>query len=1315
MRTVTTRHAVTLAVLAVVCSCAVQAHEVDVPRAGALHRAWGLDEGLPQNSGWALAQLPDGHLYVGTQEGLARYDGRAWVVLDHSTGMPCDEVLSLEPTPDGTLWVGTACGLVRLTGDTLIQLPTRPGAGADRITALLYAKDGTLWVGTDQGLMRLGTNLQLSPVDGLNGLDITALALADGGGAWVGTRTGGLWLARPGVAAERVSAPGALDQVTALAADGSGGVWVGTQSEGLWRRSRLGAFEPGPPGAPLRITALRAADPGGLWIGTETEGFGRLQRGGYERVEGVPPRAGVLAFLEDAEGSLWVGTFSGGVHQLRRPEVEVVGTPEGLTDDFVWSVYEDPDGAVWIGSSGGAVHRWADGKLTAYGAADGVPGGRVYDVLRDSQGTLWLATTAGAARFRQGRFEPLTTRDGLPHEGVYTLFEDAGGALWFGTRGGLARLMDGQWRVFTRADGLTRSSITNIRQAPDGGLWLGSPGGLDYLDTKTGRVRAQGPEKGLAGRDVSGVALDADDPATVWAATDDGLARVRGTELHVARGKDGLPANNLLTVVDDGRGFLWVGTNRGVFRVAKAALEAFFSGDAPRVQAVTYGRSEGMRSAECNSLSNGASLRTRSGVLWFATVAGAVRVPTGAEPGPRTPPRLEVTRVLSGGRPVDLAQGLPDGALDVELHWAAPTFVSPEKVRYRYRLEPFNQDWVKAGERREAYYTNLPPGEYHFRVQAESTDARWEPVEQSVWVRRPPRFFESRWFHVTVSLGLVGLALGAYRWRVGRLRRRAELLSQKVTERTRELADANAELKRALDTSAESERSLRRLIDRLPIAITVYHDGRAVYANQASLKLLGFDSLEALAGHTMDLHVPAEERAVWEERLRAVLRGEQLPERTARVVRGDGSVALAEVAGVALSFGGRQAVVSVARDVTEARRMEERLRLGDRMASIGTLAAGVAHEINNPLSYVIGNQQFVLERLQPFLEAPGPDATCAVPVELLGGLAEALRDASEGAARVRHIVRDLKTLSRGDEESTVSLELWPMLESAVSMCNNEVRHRARLRREQGAVPRVLANEARLVQVFLNLLVNAAQAIPDGQVEQNEIVLATWTDAAGRAVVEVRDTGCGIPREHLERIFDPFFTTKPLGVGTGLGLSICHGIIHALGGELQVESTQGKGTTFRVVLPPASTKETSMELSQMVPKQPRTQDAKRARLLVLDDEPLVARGVARLLAIDYAAESACSARETLARLAQGERFDLMLCDLMMPEMSGEAFFKQLEEVAPDQREHVVFVTGGAFTPEARHFLESLPPGRFVHKPLGAEALRALVREHLARAA
>ncbi|MCY1018027.1 two-component regulator propeller domain-containing protein [Pyxidicoccus sp. MSG2] len=1308
----TPRHLMALAVLTLLLAGTSRAQEPDVPLVGALHRVWGLDDGLPQSSALALAQAPDGHLFVGTQEGLARFDGRTWTVLDQAAGMPCEEVMALATVPDGTLWAGTAgCGLVRLSEGRITHLPTRPGQGGDRVSALERTPDGTLWVGTDHGLARLGADRPLTFVPALANLDVSSLVPSKMG-MWVGTRTAGLWHVRED-SAERVSPPGPLDHVTALTVDADGTLWVGTHTNGLWRRTTEGGFEPGPPEVPARITALRVSRHGGLWVGTETAGFGRLKRGKYTPTQAVTPNAGVVAFLEDTEGSLWVGTFSASLHQLRRPELDVVGTPEGLADDFVWSVYEDREGAVWIGTSGGVLHRWKDGQLTRYGAAEGLPQGRILDILQDRAGTLWLATSVGASRFRDGHFELLTTQDGLPSNIVYSLFEDREGALWFGTRGGLARLFEGHWRVFTTEDGLSKDTVTNIREAPGGGLWLGSASGLDFLDA-SGVVRKAGPERVLAGRDVSGLVLDADDPSTLWAATDDGLARVNAEGVKVARGRDGLLVNNLLSVVDDHRGHLWMGSNRGLYRVPKSELADFFAGRAERVHTVTYGRSEGMRSIECNSYSNAASLRTRTGELWFPTVMGAVRVPASAEPRPRIPPPLHITQVLSRGQVVDPEKGLPPGVLDVELHWAALTFVAPEKVRYRYWLEGFDSGWVEAGDRRVAYYTNLPPGEYRFRVQAEAADRRWGPVETGVLLHRPARFFESPGFLFTVGLALVGGALGTYRWRVGRLRARAIELSERVEERTKELATANSELKTALDTSAEGERSLRLLIERLPIALTVYQDDRAVYANQASLELMGYERLEDSVGHSVFDHLPKEEHPQWRERMQAVRQGAVLPERLARVMRRDGTVALAQVGGVVLRFGGHPAVVSVARDVTEARRMEERLRLSDRMSGVGTLAAGVAHEINNPLSYVIGNQQFVLERLEPLLEASRGE-TAQVPVSTLQGLAEALRDASEGAGRVRHIVRDLKTFSRGDEESTRPLDVRPVLESALSICANEVRHRARVRRELGDVPLVVANEARLGQVFLNLLVNAAQAIPDGQVERNEIVLTTFTDLQGRAVVEVADTGAGIAPEHLERIFDPFFTTKPVGVGTGLGLSICHGIVSVLGGDIQVESQVGKGTRFRVVLPPAPA-DAGVEVQAVRALEQGVVASKKAkaRLLVVDDEPLVARGVARLLANEFAAESTSSAREALDRLSQGERFDLMLCDVMMPEMSGEAFFHQLSEVAPDQRERVVFITGGAFTPEARAFLESLPPGRCLLKPLAADVLRALVREQLARA-
>jgi CheY-like chemotaxis protein/two-component sensor histidine kinase len=323
---------------------------------------------------------------------------------------------------------------------------------------------------------------------------------------------------------------------------------------------------------------------------------------------------------------------------------------------------------------------------------------------------------------------------------------------------------------------------------------------------------------------------------------------------------------------------------------------------------------------------------------------------------------------------------------------------------------------------------------------------------------------------------------------------------------------------------------------------------------------------------------------------------------------------------------------------------------------------------------------------------------------------QALDDAQHGAWRVRDIVRDLKTFSRDDDAEAGPLDLRPVLESSLSMCHNEIKHRARLRKEWGAVPLVFAPEGKLGQVFLNLLVNAAQAIKDGAVGQHEIVVRTFTDERGRAVVEVQDSGCGIPPENLKRIFDPFFTTKPVGVGTGLGLSICHNIITALGGSIGVESELGKGTCFRVVLPPAAVQPEAAGPAPLPEEEARVAGA---RILVLDDDPLVSKALARLFGRDVRTEALADPREALARLTAGERFDVILCDVMMPEMSGQEFWEALGRVAPEQRERLVFVTGGAFTAEAQAFLQSVP-NPICTKPFDPRALHAFVRERLARA-
>jgi PAS domain S-box-containing protein len=389
-------------------------------------------------------------------------------------------------------------------------------------------------------------------------------------------------------------------------------------------------------------------------------------------------------------------------------------------------------------------------------------------------------------------------------------------------------------------------------------------------------------------------------------------------------------------------------------------------------------------------------------------------------------------------------------------------------------------------------------------------------------------------------------------------------------------------------------------------------------------------------------------------------------------------------------------VVVIERDVTLKRQTEAQLIVSDRMASVGTLAAGVAHEINNPLASVITNLDLAARDAGELLQHVGFSSE----------LAEELSDAREGAERVRRIVKDLKIFSRVDEDERGAVDVEHVLESTVRMAWNEIRHRARLVKDYRKVPLVEANESRLGQVFLNLLVNAAQAIDEGNATHHEIRVRTYLGAQGHVVVSVSDTGSGIPEHLRARLFTPFVTTKPRGVGTGLGLSICHRIVTSLGGRIEVDSEPGKGTEFRVMLPRAKPDSLSPELARPVALAAR----RRAKVLVIDDEPLITKVVRRTLSREHEVDALNSAEDALVRIRSGERFDVILCDLMMPQVTGMDFHAELQRGYPDQAAKLVFLTGGAFTQRARDFLEHVQNQR-VEKPIDAQGLKALVNDML----
>ena len=403
--------------------------------------------------------------------------------------------------------------------------------------------------------------------------------------------------------------------------------------------------------------------------------------------------------------------------------------------------------------------------------------------------------------------------------------------------------------------------------------------------------------------------------------------------------------------------------------------------------------------------------------------------------------------------------------------------------------------------------------------------------------------------------------------------------------------------------------------------------------------------------------------------------------------------------------------VMVFRDITDRKLLQQQLELAHRLASLGTLAAGVAHEVNNPLTVVTGNAELVHEVMADLLAELGrthPDD--AVLLARLRSAIEAQSEIESSAQRIARIVADLKGFSKPAERMDTPADVARTVEWAVRATSHELKHRARVVTDLAAVPAVALEETRLEQVLVNLLVNAAHAITPGETERNQVTISARLVAEGeRVVIEVRDTGCGMPAQVRDRIFDPFFTTKPVGMGTGLGLSVCHGILRSAGGSLAVDSTPGEGSVFRLSLPVARATAPAPTASALP-----LSAAARGRVLVVDDEELVLQTIRRALAPHHDVTCLKNAREALEHLERGDAFDVILVDLSMPDMSGMEFYERLKRSRPEVSRRVVMISGGATSSRAAEFLSLVPNAR-LEKPFSVSALQSMVRGMLAKPA
>ena len=776
-------------------------------------QSWGSREGLPQNTINGIAQTPDGYLWIATRSGLVRFDGVRVTLIE--MGSLAQTLLT---DGAGRLWTGFESGrLVVRDGRTgqaasPSEIAWTPGPG-ETVQALFADREDTLWVGTQRGLARVrgGRLDRVELSGGIGGADaglggaVTAITRTPDGALWVGTADRGLVRFAGGAARVYTARDGLPDdRIRTLAAGPGGDLWVGTFS-GLGRL-RAGAWTSftDRDGLPSdTINALLADRDGNLWVGTQ-HGLCRFRAGSCEK---LPPRdgfspSGVLSLFEDAEGAIWVGTDTSGLRRLRDVAFTTLTLGGELAD--AWSVYQDRQGALWFGTEDRGLFRSQGGRITSFTTVQGLPSDHVRPVLQDRRGDLWIGTGAGLSRLRRGngRIETWTERDGLPGLYIRAIYEDRDGTLWIGTGAGLARWSGKRFETIDPASGLPRERINAILRDTRGTLWIGTQSGL--FRSEAGRFERLG---GVPRASIFSLYEDRD--GSLWFGTNRaGLHRLRAGRLSVFRQRDGLFEDTAYQIFEDARGYFWMSCNRGIYRVRKADLEAFAERRIAFIPSASFDDMDGMKSAECNGGNQPSGLISPDGRLWFPSFQGvAVTDPARVRINRRLPP-IVIEEALADGEPVmpraqEGSLSLVPGVEKIEIRYTALSLLAPEKVRFRYRLEGFDHDWVEAGMQRTAVYTSLPPGTYTFHVAAGNNDGVWNQAGARLRLEIPPRLWETRWFLAACG-GLVFLGgIGAMRLRLRVVSRRERELAHLVAERTRDLQEAKARAEEASRAKGE--------------------------------------------------------------------------------------------------------------------------------------------------------------------------------------------------------------------------------------------------------------------------------------------------------------------------------------------------------------------------------------------------------------------------------------------------------------------------------------------------------------------------------
>jgi diguanylate cyclase (GGDEF)-like protein len=782
------------------------------------HDVWEVEDGLPQNYVNAIVQARNGYLWLGTQDGIVRFDGIRFSPTKNgeSTLLKSNVVISLLEDRRGNLWVATdGSGLYRVRNGKIFHYGKNEGFPFASVWSLCEDRNGNVWIGTDGGgLIRFqnGKFNAFTKNEGLLSNSVWAIYEDVDGSLWIGTDNG-LNRFENGTLSAITTKDGLSGNfVYPLLRDKKGILWIGTDG-GLnsLHNGEITSYS-GSNGLPSdSIWALLEDHEGNLWIGSRN-GLTRFYDGkfsSYTVKDGLSNDA-VWSLCEDREGNLWVGT-RGGLNRFRDGSFMTFTSKEGLPGDVASSIFQSSDGTFWFGTDGNGLASFRDGNFTIYNTSNGLSNNSIFSIREDHNQNIWIGTNRGANQLSNGKWTKLLTESI-----VWSIAVDRSNHIWMGTRNGLVESHDGKLTTYTTANGLSSNEIWEVYTDRNDVLWIGTYNGLNYL--KNGKFL---PLSSFSRFAVTSLFQDVQ--GSLWIGTNgDGLYRYQNQKFSHISTKDGLLDDFVFETLEDDLGNFWISSSKGIFLLPKKDLDQLADGKHLRLIPVTFGRADGLKSRVCNDGSYSA-WKAKDGRLWFSMMKGITVVDPRTMKHNLLPPPVVIEQVTVNGKPISNEleslqfKEFPPGSEKFEFQYSGLSLTAPEEVKFRYKLEGFEDDWIDAGSRRTAYYTNILPGSYTFRVTAVNNDGVWNSQGAIYSFEVRPRFFQTPVFY---ALGIVMVALtgfAGYRFRVKQMRSREADLLHLVEDRTRELERTNAMLRQMsyLDalTGTNNRRRFNEVLD----------------------------------------------------------------------------------------------------------------------------------------------------------------------------------------------------------------------------------------------------------------------------------------------------------------------------------------------------------------------------------------------------------------------------------------------------------------------------------------------------------------------